>query len=330
MTRRLSGTVIAASLALIGTLAQAQTTDAGTGGTTTGTTQETQTGTTTATAMTTVTPNGAAAGRLVAQFTALAGSEDNATSLVKGLRTGSEITLTTPSTTATGSTTDATGTSTGTTAGTTGGTPGATSASISGSSGAVTFAPPTRPMGYGNVRIALSLAQARLAAEGITQPTPQQLQAALIGTTTTATAQTATQTQGILQMRASGMGWGAIANSIGFKLGAVMSGRVPLEAATAAQSASSTAATAAGTQTGKSSGAVTASGASTDAKSHGYSRKSSGIVTATGAPMGHAHQNSRAITGSGNPGHGHGAGKSAATRTASAQGGKGNAYGHSK
>jgi len=75
------------------------------------------------------------------------------------------------------------------------------------------FTPPTDKMGYGNVNIALALAEAELKQQGITNPTPEQLKTALVGD--------ATQ-KGILQLRADGMGWGQIANSMGFKLGDVM------------------------------------------------------------------------------------------------------------
>ncbi len=76
-----------------------------------------------------------------------------------------------------------------------------------------TFTPPTHKMGYGNVNIALSLAEAELKKQGITNPTPEQLKTALVGDATH---------KGILQLRAEGMGWGKIANSLGFKLGDVM------------------------------------------------------------------------------------------------------------
>jgi hypothetical protein len=73
-------------------------------------------------------------------------------------------------------------------------------------------------MGFGNVNIALSLARQELAQQGITQPTPAQIQAALTGGTITTTTGSSTLT-GILTLRSQGMGWGAIANSLGFKLG---------------------------------------------------------------------------------------------------------------
>jgi len=75
------------------------------------------------------------------------------------------------------------------------------------------FTPPTKKMGYGNVNIALALAEAELKKQGITNPTPEQLKTALVGDATH---------KGILQLRAEGMGWGQIANSLGFKLGDVM------------------------------------------------------------------------------------------------------------
>jgi hypothetical protein len=194
-------------------------------------------------------------GRLVSQFSSFAGSEDNARSLVTGLRQGSEITL---GTTASGGGQPAPGTTT-------------------------TFTPPTRPMGYGNVRITLALAQEQLSQAGITQPTPAQLQTALMGGTITngtgSTAPASTQMSGVLQMRADGMGWGQIANSMGVKLGTVMSGRT-------------TAPAPAGTST-QTSGITTAAGATaaaTQANGRGHaaapgqqqSRAGSGIVNAAG------------------------------------------------
>jgi hypothetical protein len=79
--------------------------------------------------------------------------------------------------------------------------------------GSTSFDPPTGKMGYGNVNIALSLAEKSLADQGIANPTPAQLQSALIGTSTR---------PGILALRADGQGWGQIAQSMGFKLGEVM------------------------------------------------------------------------------------------------------------
>jgi hypothetical protein len=149
-------------------------------------------------------------------------------------------------------------------------------------------------MGYGNIRIALSLARTQLASQGITQPTPEQLQGALMGSSTGSAGSTTTS-QGILQMRASGMGWGQIANSMGVKLGTVMSGKTPTTTTTTAagtvnaagaKSTSSSAGitTAAGAQ-GKHSGTTTAEGARSSGSSKGITT-SQGHSSAAGASSG--------------------------------------------
>jgi hypothetical protein len=79
--------------------------------------------------------------------------------------------------------------------------------------GSTSFDPPTGKMGYGNVNIALSLAEKSLADQGIMKPTAAQLESALIGTAAK---------PGILALRADGKGWGQIANSMGFRLGELM------------------------------------------------------------------------------------------------------------
>lgn len=107
--------------------------------------------------------------QLVHRYTALAGSKENASALVTGLRDGKEVKLTR------GTTTE-------------------------------TFTPPTGKMGYGNVDSALSLAQASLARQGVTDPTLAQIEKAVMD---------------VLKMRASGQGWGQIAQSMGMKPGDV-------------------------------------------------------------------------------------------------------------
>ncbi|MFN0317287.1 MAG: hypothetical protein ACKVQA_19875, partial [Burkholderiales bacterium] len=82
--------------------------------------------------------------RIVSEYTAMAGSKENAQSLVEGLRTGREVTLASDAQT-------------------------------------VTFTPPTKGMGNGNVDLALAMARASLAKIGIDNPTPSQLEAALVG-----------------------------------------------------------------------------------------------------------------------------------------------------
>jgi len=242
--------------------------------------------------------------RIVNEFKDWSGSEDNARSLVTGLRQGGEITLT--------------GDSTG--SGSTG--------------GGATFASPTRPMGYGNVRIALKLAQTQLASSGITEPTADQIQAALVGGSVSdgsGTSTTSSELTGVLQMRADGMGWGQIANSMGVKLGQVMSGKTAPTAA-ATSTAMTTAAGTAGATT--SSGITNAAGkSSTSVRSrergnsewaHQTHGSGAGIVTAAGGSAGSANGVMRAQGG--------GAVRAGVVTAAGAGGagaaGKGNGRGH--
>lgn len=232
-------------------------------------------------------------GNLVMQFSDFAGSEANAQSLVTGLRSGAPVTLTSPSTT--GSTTTT----------------------------AFTFDPPTRPMGYGNVFISLALAKQQLANYGITDPTAQEIQAALMGGTITtgsgATAQTITL-KGILTQRADGMGWGAIAKAQGMNLGRVVSG---LKSANQQVAASTVSGVAAGsgtqTQTQTTTNTTAAQHRSPNARARGaFSSDTSGIVSAGGNGVGvRANANAQAgvraggvgiVTGSG-AANGHGLAK---------------------
>lgn len=121
--------------------------------------------------------------RIASRFEGLAGSPENAASLVAGLHSGTAITLTSPTTSPTG----------------------------------IRLTPTTKPMGYGNVTQALTLAQRQLAAQGIIQPTPAQLSTALNGGTLTTSSSGATRTvemAGVLQLRSQGMGWGQIAHRL--------------------------------------------------------------------------------------------------------------------
>ena len=122
--------------------------------------------------------------RLVHEYKRFAGSKSNAESLVNGLRNDTQVKLTSKGRT-------------------------------------TTFTPPTSKMGYGNVDIALSLAKASLAEQGIRNPTPEQIKAALNGGKVTTKSGQVTL-PGVLQQRASGMGWGKVAQANGFKLGEVM------------------------------------------------------------------------------------------------------------
>ncbi|MEH6627293.1 MAG: hypothetical protein V7739_12685 [Motiliproteus sp.] len=80
-----------------------------------------------------------------------------------------------------------------------------------------TIDPPTGSMGYGNVRMTLRLAEAKLAEYDITQPTSEQLSAVLLGGEINGS-----QVEGILSMRAEGMGWGDIAHQYDMKVGQIM------------------------------------------------------------------------------------------------------------
>lgn len=134
-----------------------------------------------------------AAKRISASFETLAGSEENARSLVDGLRTGGEITLT---------------------------------SEIDGQTVQRTFSPATGEQGYGNVFLALGLAEQELAKAGVTEPTAAQLEAALNGgVITVGTGETAKSVElaGVLALRADGQGWGQIAREIGVKPGQVVS-----------------------------------------------------------------------------------------------------------
>lgn len=204
--------------------------------------------------------------RLASDFSAFAGSQENAQSLFTGLRNGSPITLS--STSIAGGATDTT---------------------------LLTFDPVTRPMGNGNVFISLALARQQLAGYGITDPTPQQIQAALTGGTITSGGTTAKPIvlKGILTQRADGMGWGDIAKSSGMNLGQVVSGLKSHNAgivtgAAAGASTGLTTPTGAAVQSNanvNASGGVAESGRGNSANAPGHNR-SSGIVSATGGTLG--------------------------------------------
>ncbi|MBI3044984.1 MAG: hypothetical protein HYY78_19375 [Betaproteobacteria bacterium] len=133
---------------------------------------------------------------LIQRYTTLVGSAENAKSLVNGLDTGDEVTL----------------------VGTALPPPPPPPALLK--PGAppppppppppapprVTFTPPTGNMSLGNVDIALALMEAVLTHSNISKAEPKQIYAVLMGD------------PGILQQRAKGMGWGAIAKSLGFIL----------------------------------------------------------------------------------------------------------------
>jgi hypothetical protein len=211
----------------------------GTGATTTTTTSGTST-TTTAVGTSATTE-----ARLSSEFAGFLGGEAQAGTVVSGLRQGTTFSL----------------------------------ESGSGGSGTTTIDPPTGTMGYGNVRIALRLAQAELGQFGITQPTSAELSAVLLGGEINGT-----QVDGILSLRAEGMGWGQIARQYGTTVGQLMGQGAGLnrQAPTAATSSRTH-------LPGKASGT-----SASQARANGYipsgggSAHGSGMVTASGDSVGGA------------------------------------------
>jgi hypothetical protein len=150
------------------------------------------------------------ADRLAERYADLAGSPEAAADLVGELRTGGDFTVTetvtTPVLDANGDPVlDANGN------------PQTTTSTVES-----TIANPNGPMGYGEVNITLSMAQALLDSGAYPD-----LQSALTGTETTVTnpdgTTTTTSSGGVLAMRADGMGWGQIAKELGFNLGTLVS-----------------------------------------------------------------------------------------------------------
>jgi hypothetical protein len=167
-------------------------------------------------------------------------------------------------------------------------------------------------MGYGNITRAIDLAQRQLAAQGITDPTPSQLQTALMGGTITTSNGTVTYA-GVLQLRSSGMGWGQIAHTIGVHPGLG-------KASTASTSATGVATAAGGrvSASGKSSASQSAAG-----KEQAQSRITSAIGGAAVQNSGRGLGTSAAVTSA--------AGASIGGGPASAGGqGQGNAFGRGK
>jgi hypothetical protein len=212
-------------------------------------------------------------GKISGTFNSFLGSDS--TAVVTGLRNGTPITLTTT-----------------TPAATPGAAPTVTTTVIT---------PPTGQMGHGNVFISLALAKQQLGQMGISQPTPEQLQAALTGgtiTTGTGATATTTQLQGILTMRSQGMGWGQIAQQQGTKLGPVISGLKSANKQVTTTNASST------SQSGSSSsGIVSGSGKSQGNSGQNVSGQNSsgeGIVSGSGRSVGNGNAYGKGIvTGSG-------------------------------
>ncbi len=202
----------------------------------------------------------------------------DANSVVTGLRNGTPIELTSTTTTV-------------------GSTPGAAPVTTTETT---IINPPTGKMGYGNVYTSLALAKQQLSVAGITEPTPQELQAALTGgTITSGTGPEATTTtmEGILTMRSQKMGWGQISKKLGYKLGPVISGMKSANknlatATTSVSSETSTTHAAARSKAAYGKGIVSGNGKSQANNGHavanGKSNKGAGssIVSASGGGSG--------------------------------------------
>lgn len=189
--------------------------------------------------------------RIESVYLATAGSADNLADLADGLRTATPVTL--------------------------------VETNPDGTLATLTFTPPTRPMGYGNITHTLDYATRDLAAAGIDSPTTEQLHAALMGGTVTNAAGETTQLAGVLQLRSQGMGWGQIAHTLGISPS-------PYSKAALAPGGSGSAVTAK-PASGKASGITTAGGAKFNAGHSGKSSKS-GIVTASGSSASQARYSS--------------------------------------
>lgn len=245
--------------------------------------------------------SGTVTSKFAGDFVEFSGSQQNAEALISGLRTGTPITLT-------GSTTSGPATGTVTTTNTT------------------TIVPPTKPMGYGNTYITLSLAKAQLAQYGITEPTPAQLNAALTGGTFTTTTVAADGTlvtktitvDGILTQRASGLGWGQIAKANGFKLGQVISSMKSANKSMAGlnTSTSKIAGTSTTMSTGTSKGIKSAESGAYKSKYTGSGRGITTAMSGGGVVYGKSHAKVSAVSAGGSQ-HGNGQGAGAVARVPS-------------
>ena len=217
--------------------------------------------------------------RIGGSYTDFAGSTENLQSLASGLRHGSAITLT--NTTSTGAVSS------------------------------VTFTSPTRPMGYGNISRALDFANRDLAAAGITDPTAEQLQAALMGGTVVNSQGQVITMDGILQLRSQGMGWGQIAHQVGISPAASSKGQHATLNSKANTATSTSQVSKTGKAGGSAGGLTTAAGKTSNAGSNAKANVGgrSGIVSAAGNKT----TTSGVVSASGNSSNG-----------------LGNAYGHGK
>jgi len=124
----------------------------------------------------------ASVAKMAAGFTALAGSNDNAFALVASLREGVPVDLVYPL------------------------------AGTDPEPKVIAIEPPTGPMEWHDVRMALMLTRDALVAYGILRPTGEQLHAALLGGEVPVPGIRLAGFKGVLRRRADGLNWGQIAS----------------------------------------------------------------------------------------------------------------------
>lgn len=127
----------------------------------------------------------AIAERIAAPYSHFAGSNANALSLVKGLRTGKVVTL--------------------------------RMSKGEGPGELVAFNASNGPLEWGDVHSALAVTQGRLAKLGIKQASPKQIQATLLGGDVIDGHGTKHEVEGVLQQRHMGLAWDRIAQSSGVR-----------------------------------------------------------------------------------------------------------------
>jgi len=119
---------------------------------------------------------------IAAGFRTLAGSSENAEALVAALREGQPVRLVSPD------------------------------VEVGESLPCVTLIePPTAPMSWNDVKMALMLTRDALMGAGVTRPTHAQLHAALLGGVVSPRGRRPVNFRGVLVMRAEGMNWGRVA-----------------------------------------------------------------------------------------------------------------------
>lgn len=205
-TFRRSGLVIALAIILAGGSAVAETDDTVTDpviGTNDSSTTDTSTAAT----------NGNVVNKLSSEFADFLGGEENARAVVEDLRDGS-YTPEPPADEQLVGTGDDSALSTETGATTAAGAEPTTTGALDGDT---VIAESKTTMGYGEIRHTLRLAQTELDKLGITQPTDAELAAMLNGGELAGS-----QVDGILVLRADGMGWGQIARNYGYTVGELM------------------------------------------------------------------------------------------------------------